>query len=272
MCPRTGRSLLVVNRWIDLDGVANMRDLGGLPTSDGGRIQPRRLIRSDNLQQLSPADVRRLVDEVGVTDIVDLRSQRELHLTGDGPLRATPLRHHHHSFFPDPTPQEEAPEFLTPRVRTDRPLMTPSYWSQHYRGYLTERPDSVSGALSVIATAEGATIVHCAAGKDRTGTVVGLALAVAGVPRAEIVADYVLTSQRLDRIMARLQNEEPYKHSLAGRPRAEQIPQPESMDVLLTVVEEEFGGAAGWLRTQGWSEDEVGALRRRLLRPGQGIP
>lgn len=256
-----------MDRWIELDGVANMRDLGGLPTTDGHMIQPRRLIRSDNLQRLSPADVRHLIDDVGVTDIVDLRSHRELHLGGDGPLRATPLRHHHHSFFPDPTPQEEAPEFLTPRVRPDRPPLTPSYWSQHYRGYLTERPDSVSAALSVIATAEGATIVHCAAGKDRTGTVVGLALAVAGVPRGEIIADYVLTSQRLHRIMARLKEQEPYRHSLAGRPLDEQIPQPESMEVLLTVVEEEFGGAAGWLRAQGWSQDEVAELRARLRNP-----
>jgi protein-tyrosine phosphatase len=256
-----------VDRWIDLDGVANMRDLGGLPTTDGWIVQPRRLIRSDNLQHLSADDVRHLVEDVGVTDVVDLRSHKELHLSGDGPLRSTPLRHHHHSFFPDPTLQEEAPEFLTARVRPDRPVLTPSYWSQHYRGYLTERPDSVSGALSVIATADGATIVHCAAGKDRTGTVVGLALAVAGVPRAEIVADYVLTSQRLDRILARLKDQEPYKHSLAGRPMDEQVPQAESMDALLTVVEEEYGGAAGWLDAQGWTAAEIAALRVKLVRP-----
>src|SRR6476646_6507546 len=51
----------VTERWIDLDGLVNMRDLGGLPTRDGGAVVQRRLIRSDNLQDLTDADVRRVV-------------------------------------------------------------------------------------------------------------------------------------------------------------------------------------------------------------------
>ncbi len=250
-----------------------MRDLGGLPTRDGRMVQPRRLIRSDNLQDLSPVDVQHLTEELGVSDIVDLRSHRELHVTGDGPLRSLPLRHHHHSFFPDPAPPAEAgsepggPAFLTPAAARERPVMTPDYWSQHYRGYLTQRPDSVLAALSVVAQAEGATIVHCAAGKDRTGTIVGLALDAAGVPREEIIADYVLTAERIDRIVGRLADREPYRHSLAGRPLAEQTPRPEAMAALLEMVEREFGGAAGWLRAAGWTEAEVAALRAKLLDP-----
>jgi protein-tyrosine phosphatase len=58
----------VTDRWIELDGLVNMRDLGGLPTRDGGSTTPGRLIRSDNLQDLSEADVSRLVDELGVSD------------------------------------------------------------------------------------------------------------------------------------------------------------------------------------------------------------
>ncbi|MGL5853463.1 MAG: tyrosine-protein phosphatase, partial [Phycicoccus sp.] len=68
----------MTDRWITLDGLVNMRDVGGLPTHGGGRTQPRRLIRSDNLQDLTDADIAHLVDELGVTDVVDLRTETEL--------------------------------------------------------------------------------------------------------------------------------------------------------------------------------------------------
>ena len=77
--------------WIDLDGVVNMRDLGGLPTRDGRQIRPRRLIRSDNLQDLTEADLRRLLS-MGVTDVLDLRTRREVDAVGPGPLREAGCR------------------------------------------------------------------------------------------------------------------------------------------------------------------------------------
>ena len=60
------------HRWIRLDGTTNMRDLGGLPTADGGRTTGGRILRSDNLQTLTDADVRRLVGELGLRQVVDL--------------------------------------------------------------------------------------------------------------------------------------------------------------------------------------------------------
>ena len=153
-----------------------MRDLGGLPTTDGAAIRPRRLIRSDNLQDLSPAAVETLVAEIGVTDIVDLRSETELHEEGPGPLfRVTALTHHHHSLLAEDGRRATAEEALAmpwtdAGDERDRDV---AYWAGHYLGYLSDRPDSVSAALRVIATSTGATVVHCAAGKDRTGTVVG---------------------------------------------------------------------------------------------------
>ena len=252
-------------RWIDLDGVVNMRDLGGLPTREGRSIKFGRLIRSDNLQDLSPADVEHLTGRLGVTDIVDLRSEKELRITGDSPLRATALRHHHHSFIAEHAPGEEDPDFLSDQPRPDLPAKDADYWTQHYRGYLTERPDSVSAAVSVIATAPGATIVHCAAGKDRTGTVVGLALSVAGVPDEEIIADYVLTAERIERIIDRLIDRDPYRISLRDQPRSEQIPLASSMQALLRMVEDEYGGAAAWLLAHGWTGADIAALRAKLL-------
>jgi protein-tyrosine phosphatase len=260
----------VTDRWIELDGIVNMRDLGGLPTRDGGHTASGRLIRSDNLQDLSEADVRHLVDELGVTDIVDLRTGTELHLEGPGPLRRVEaLTHHHHSLMEEQA-QEETVEEVGARAlpwRGDDPVRDASFWAEHYLGYLAKRPDSVAAALEVVANAEGAVVVHCAAGKDRTGTVVALALDVAGVPHDEIVADYVLTGERLEQIVGRLMPREAYGPALAKQKLADQLPRAESIEAILAAVTERWGGAAGWLLDQGWTEAEVERLRRRLTEP-----
>ena len=197
------------SRWIDLDGVVNMRDVGGLPTTDGGTVAARRLLRSDNLQDLTDADVRHLVEVLGVSDIVDLRSNVEDHIEGPAPLQVRGLAtHHRYSLFRDDDREVTAGDALVvpwskenQEAADARPRLDDDYWASHYLGYLANRPDSVLGALAAIAAAPDATIGHCAAGKDRTGTVVGLALSVAGVSDDDVVADYVATGRahRADR-------------------------------------------------------------------------
>ncbi len=110
--------------------------------------------------------------------------------------------------------------------------------------------------------------MHCAAGKDRTGTVVAMALDVAGVPHDEIVADYVLTGERLEQIVGRLMPREAYGPALAKQKLADQLPQAESIEAILAAVDEGWGGAAGWLRAQGWSEADVERLRAAAHRAG----
>lgn len=253
-----------MTRWIELDGVVNMRDLGGLPTLSGGRTREGRLIRSDNLQDLSPADVAHIVDEVGVTDIVDLRTDTERHLTGPGPLTETSLAHHHLSFLAEDRGVTGEDALL---LRGDRPSdrTASDFWTRHYLGYLHQRPDSVAGALEVAAGSRGGTVVHCAAGKDRTGTVTALALSVAGVPDEEIVADYAASAERITRIVERLVDVEPYAQGLQDRSLDEQLPRPETMVAILDRLDQEYGGAAGWLREQGWDEEQLGLLRSSLV-------
>ena len=263
----------MTDRWIELDGLVNMRDLGGLPTSDGGHTASGRLIRSDNLQDLSPADVEHLVDALGVTDIVDLRTDAEVHVEGPGPLREVEsLTHHHHSLLAEK--REDDPDAVAAKAlvlpwRDEKRKKTRDarFWADHYLGYLSARPDSVSAALRVVADAEGAAVVHCAAGKDRTGTVVAMALDVAGVPREEIVADYVLTAERIEQIIGRLLPRPSYGEALAKQSIAEQVPRAESIEAILSALDDGYGGAAGWLLAHGWSEAEVERLRRRLTEP-----
>ncbi len=260
------------SRWIDLDGVVNMRDVGGLPTADGGRITAGRLLRSDNLQDLTEADIRHLVDVIGVSDIVDLRSDVEVRIEGPGPLQVREVANHHrHSLFRDDEQDVGAEDALVlpwskdaARQGAARPKLDDDYWASHYLGYLADRPDSVLGALEVIATSRGATIVHCAAGKDRTGTVVGLALSVAGVSDAEVVADYVATGERIEQIVARLMARPAYGEVLKDQPMDHHRPKPETMTRILSVLGERHGGAAGWLHHQGWSDGQVDDLRGRL--------
>ena len=257
--------------WIDLDGVVNMRDVGGLPTTDGGVVAVRRLLRSDNLQDLTDRDVRRLVDEVGVTDVVDLRSNIEVQIEGPGPLQVKDLAIHHRlSLFRDDEVEVSAADALVlpwsksaPR-RPEPVRRDDDYWASHYLGYLADRPDSVLGALDVIAHSTGATVVHCAAGKDRTGTVVGLALSVAGVADEDVVADYVATGERIDRVVARLMTRPAYAEVLRDQPMSHHVPKPETMQRILTVLREQHGGAAGWLRANGWTHAAVTLLRDRL--------
>lgn len=261
----------VTDRWIELDGIVNMRDLGGLATHDGGHTASRRLIRSDNLQDLSEPDVVHLVDALGVTDVVDLRTDAEVHVEGPGPLhRVESLTHHHHSLIAegrDDDPDAVAARALVLPWRDEGTTRDARYWAEHYLGYLSARPDSVSAALAVVAHAEGAALVHCAAGKDRTGTVVALALDVAGVLREEIVADYVLSAERIEQIIGRLLPRPAYREALVRQSIDEQVPRAESIRAILAALDDGYGGAGGWLRVHGWSEADVERLRRRLTEP-----
>ncbi|MEP6632334.1 MAG: tyrosine-protein phosphatase [Lapillicoccus sp.] len=285
-------------QWLDVDGVVNMRDVGGMPTLGGGVIASGRLIRSDNLQELPPASVRRLVDELHVTDIVDLRTAVEVAAEGDGPLLAEPrVRVRHLSLFTEDTVESGIPagEQVLPWERStgradsaaetaetgipaapsaperhgvdeDRDDRHDAYWSSHYLGYLRQRPDSVVAALRTVATSRGATIVHCAAGKDRTGTVVGIALLLAGADPEAVVADFALSAERVPQIMARLSRRPAYAANLVGKTVDQQSPRADTMRRLITALGtlESGGGLEAWLSRHGWTDHDTAALRARL--------
>jgi protein tyrosine/serine phosphatase len=134
-----------------------------------------------------------------------------------------------------------------------------------YIGYLEDRPDSVVNALRAIAEAPGAALVHCAAGKDRTGVVVALALSAVGVPRDEVVADYVATGQRIERILARLRSSPTYAADMDNIPDHEHDPRPEIMERFLARLDEKHGGATGWLAAHGFTAADLERLKAKLL-------
>ena len=133
-----------------------------------------------------------------------------------------------------------------------------------YLGYLRDRPDSILGALRDIAPRHGATLVHCAAGKDRTGVVCMLALAVAGATREAIVADFLATGERhraADGAAARVAD----LRRRPARARDEaHAPAAETMERVLELLDERHGGPLGWLEQAGFRRGDAAALRRRL--------
>jgi protein-tyrosine phosphatase len=253
--------------WIDLDGAVNVRDLGGLPTDDGRRTAPGALLRSDNLQDLSPADVAKLVDGFGLTTVVDLRSSAEAESEGPGPLDAVPsVTHLHLSVLPEVGRRTDVvAEALLLRRAQDHDRYPDDAMCGHYLGYLEDRPDSVTGAVRAIAEAPGAAIVHCAAGKDRTGVVIALALTAVGVPAEAVIADYAATGEKIEAILRRLVRSPTYSDDLKGSPAEQHMPRPETMKAFLSEVASRYGGAEQWLAGHGLGPADLRRLRAKLL-------
>jgi protein-tyrosine phosphatase len=255
-------------RWVDLDGAVNVRDLGGLPVAGGERTAPGVLLRADNLQALTRRDVAQLVEAVALRVVVDLRTATEVSLEGPGPLVADGrVEIRHRSLLPEAGDRTDVGvDAMLPwqgRPLEGDPAEPPAV--RAYMGYLRDRPDSVVAALRDVADADGAAIVHCAAGKDRTGVVCALALEAVGVPRDAIVADYVATAERLDALLARLRASPTYAADLDGRPDASHRPRAETMTRVLDLLDARHGGARGWLHGHGFGDDDHAALRRRLV-------
>lgn len=128
-------------------------------------------------------------------------------------------------------------------------------------------------AIDAIATSEGPVLVHCTAGKDRTGVTIAVALALAGTDREAIVADYALTHDAMPHVFARTaitvgrsglpvaaSNEASQaRYDLMGAPR-------EAIGQFLNALDSQPGGAIGWFQTAGGSLQTIQNLCERLVR------
>jgi protein-tyrosine phosphatase len=260
--------------WIDLDGAVNVRDLGGLTTEDGGKTADGRLLRGENLQELSPTDVALLVGEIGLTTVVDLRSSDELASEGPAPLDSVVgVLHVHHPVLPEAGSATDAGRdaLLTSAERDQSPSpadpVCEHYLSylRDYLSYLEDSPDQIAAAMDSIARSEGAALVHCAAGRDRTGVVVAVALRAVGVCRQAVIADYAATGERIGPLLARLRRSPTYASEIPTEPDEWHRPRPHTMAEFLEQVDSNYGGAVPWLTSHGFGPDDLRLLRAKLL-------
>jgi protein-tyrosine phosphatase len=243
-------------RWIALDGAANARV-----------VVPGVLLRADNLQSLTTRDVRRLVEQEGLELVLDLRTDVEVELEGPGPLASEPrVRIEHRSLYPDSAANTKInAETIKPWGDHDEhELPDEPPVIQAYMSYLSRRPDSIVASVRAIARSHGAVLVHCAAGKDRTGVVVALALDAARIDTATIAADYLATGERIDAILARLVSSTTYRAELEGHNAQRHAPVPGTIERLLKLVDQRLGGSVAWLTAHGLDNPDLQQLRHRL--------
>lgn len=232
-----------VDRHLNWPDCRNARDLGGLPTIDGGTIRAGALIRTDCPQFLTPEGVE-TVRSTGVSRIVDLRTEAEL------------------SAFP--TPFTDDPIALHIPVQDWDDPQDHSTIVESCNLMLDLHPDRFAAALRAIAEApEGPVVVHCYGGKDRTGVVVALALIVAGVPEPEIIADYALTQSRLAPMLAEQLAAEP-DESLHPQMIEYRDTRPESLTQILRHLDTKHGGPLAYLTQAGLTPADQTVLKTRL--------
>jgi protein-tyrosine phosphatase len=231
-------------RWLDWPALLNARDLGGLPVGAG--VTPfGAIIRSDGLDRLTGPGLEAM-QAYGVATIIDLRAPRE---RATWPNQARHLPGYRGLELAD----DRSLEWVTGRFNHDR-----KGW---YVWYLEARASRVAAVLRAIADApRGGVVVHCAIGKDRTGIIVTLLLALAGVEWEAIVADYLLSAEGLESLV----EEEP-DPSKRAQLRRWFKPDPELVVELLTHVHERYGGVDGYLRSVGLHDGERMRLRQRLV-------
>jgi protein-tyrosine phosphatase len=109
--------------------------------------------------------------------------------------------------------------------------------------------------------------VHCAAGKDRTGVIVAMALTAAGAEPEAIVADYVATGERIDAIIERLRKSRTYAKDMSTRPVSAHLPHADTMRAFLQQLDARYGGLPRWLAANDFAADEYRLLRAKLRQP-----
>jgi len=250
-----------VERLIDLEGCLNFRDLGGYPTADGRQLAWRRVYRSDGLHRLTGTDVARLRDELRVTDLIDLRSTAELELDGRGPLEDEPIAFHHVPLFDGGRPASFGGEM---QRRVEEMSLADRYF-----GLAEMAKGAIARVVQIVAESSGGSVYHCAAGKDRTGVISAILLSALGVPDELIVADYALTQQNLDAIIARLHESAGYKNMFEALPPDTLHAEPETMVSLLARLSQQYGSVVGYLESAGLAPAVIERLRDNLLEPGR---
>lgn len=242
------------------DGCVNVRDLGGLHTETGETTRHGRIVRADNLRRLSARGKAALLAH-GVRRVVDLRFPEEL---ADDPEGDLPVEVVHVSLFGETRTEEWQTEM---NAVMDDSATADEYLRRWYSDFLDRYRDRFGVACRAIAEApEGAVVVHCHGGKDRTGLLAAVILRLAGVPIEFVAADYARTQEALGVRTLPWIEEAPDPVERHRRELLHPTPAGVMVDVLRG-LDERYGNVERYLRGAGVTEEQLDRLRERLVAP-----
>lgn len=245
-----------------LEGTRNTRDIGGYRTADGMTVRRGVVFRSDGLDGLTASDVRQL-SGLGIRTVIDLRGPQERAPGGAtaGGLGATGVTVHAISLFAE---EDVVALFRGPLDGTAHPLVA------YYLSILERRADGIRSIIEHLGrpTPLLPALIHCSAGKDRTGIVVALLLAIAGVDHDTIAADYARTAEYLDAAWLETRRADAARWDIDWDryTRAYEAP-PDVISTTLRMLETKYGGVSGYLASIGVPHDSLSRLRDRLRDP-----
>jgi protein tyrosine/serine phosphatase len=230
------------------DGCLNVRDLGGLPVTGGGRIRSRALVRADSPHHLTSAG-RQALRDYGVARIIDLRQPDEVALDPNP--------------FADDPGYRHQPAFDPARAHEYKPDNDPTL-GHVYRSGLARNARTMTAAVGLLADAPpGAVLIHCHAGKDRTGIVVALVLSAVGVDDDTIVEDYAASSAALRPRLEALLDAAADDNERAWI-REWRDTHPVTMRAMLDALHNVHGGAERYLTDHGLTPGQLTRLRDRM--------
>lgn len=242
-------------RLLALTGAHNIRDLGGYPTRAGGTTRWRAILRGDAPHRLDADDRTRLID-AGLVTVIDLRNAAERAEAPSIFEHDADVAHHAIPLFAALDP-----------VRVFAAADPDGFdMGRRYCAALDQCQDRMAAVLTAIADApDGMVLVHCTAGKDRTGLVAALLLAIADVDPAIIIEDYALTATLAPLLIAELRLR---ALTLGTEPElAEKVlaSAPDNMARLLGHLDAQHGGIDAYVAGIGLSTTTLARLRARLV-------
>jgi protein-tyrosine phosphatase len=242
------------DRHIELEGAVNFRDLGGYRGAEGRTVRWRTLFRADGLSSLSERD-RGVMRQLGVATVVDLRTSLEVD-GGRFPVDEVPVAFHHLPLLETvPDPQSFA--------------LTPGLLASQYQEMARDASAQVATVLRLVASADThPVIIHCTAGKDRTGVLVAVLLSLLGVDDETIIEDYALSAVAMGRLRQKLIEKYPDGRELIEKADAMFSAAPDNIAQLLASLRAEYGTVEAYAAGAGAGPEVVEGLRRHLLEEG----
>lgn len=254
------RRLVTAERTLLLPGGVNFRDVGGYRTTDGRAVRWGQLYRAGSLADLTDEDVATL-GALGLRLACDLRSADELARHADRlPPGAT---HAHRPIVGEVSRLRRVVTLYRKRHRVQELL------EEVYRVMLDQNGPTFAGVLRLAADpANRPLVIHCTAGKDRTGLAVALLLLTLGVPEETVVADYTLSNYAFDVLATRMRPEMARLYSLGfGEVQLQPflLAETRTLRGALAYVRRRYGSVDWYLQRAGLSDATVAALRDSLL-------